>query len=179
MKYKDGLKMIKEMNVAGGPGNMFGYGGGGADIGCHGGSVGNEDFYAKGMALNLFDSHINAKKEKSKKKKGKSKKTIPMYRRAFIETIAQESTEPNFILNCMLYTEHNDYQQIIKDMFNHFNIPYILGESYIIFEGTDEYLQSILEKIQNIITPEPFENEEIIALIGEMDTTDYKTSNIL
>ena len=45
MKYKDGLRKIHEMNVAGG---MFGYGG--ASVGNHGGDVGNSDFYSPGDA---------------------------------------------------------------------------------------------------------------------------------
>ena len=177
MKYKDGLKTIKEMNVAGGPGGMFGYGGGGADIGSYGGSVGNADFYAPGDAripkiLGMGTTKSSSKKGKKKKRKG----SIPIYRRAFTETIALESAESDFILNCLLYTERSDYQQIIKDTLDHFNIPYILDESNIILEGTDEYLQTVLEKIQGVITPEPFENEEVIALIGEMtlDPNDWK-----
>ncbi len=177
MKYKDGLKSMNEMNVAGGPGGMFGYGGGGSNIGSYGGSVGNVDFYAPGDARIPKILGLGTTKSSSKKgKKKKQKNSIPMYRRAFAEAITTESTEPDFVLNCLLYTERNDYQQIIKDTLEHFNIPYILDESNIILEGTDEYLQTVLEKIQGVITPEPFENEEVIALIGEMtlDPNDWK-----
>ncbi len=62
---------LREGNVAGGPGNMFGYGGAGGNFGTHGGSVGNQDFYATG------DARL-------------PKVLIPMIRRTFPELITNE-----------------------------------------------------------------------------------------
>ncbi len=62
---------LREANVAGGPGNMFGYGGAGASFGTQGGSVGNQDFYATG------DARL-------------PKVLIPMIRRTFPELITNE-----------------------------------------------------------------------------------------
>lgn len=62
---------LREANVAGGPGNMFGYGGAGGDFGTMGGSVGNQDFYATG------DARL-------------PKVLIPMIRRTFPELITNE-----------------------------------------------------------------------------------------
>jgi hypothetical protein len=62
---------LREANVAGGPGNMFGYGGAGAGFGTNGGNVGNTDFYATG------DARL-------------PKVLIPMIRRTFPELITNE-----------------------------------------------------------------------------------------
>ena len=62
---------LKESNTAGGPGNMFGYGGAGGQFGTNGGSVGNNDFYATG------DARL-------------PKVLIPMIRRTFPELITNE-----------------------------------------------------------------------------------------
>jgi hypothetical protein len=62
---------LREANVAGGPGNMFGYGGAGSSFGTYGGSVGNQDFYATG------DARL-------------PKVLIPMIRRTFPELITNE-----------------------------------------------------------------------------------------
>ena len=62
---------LNEGNVAGGPGNMFGYGGAGGSFGTNGGSVGNSDFYAQG------DARL-------------PKVLIPMIRRTFPELITNE-----------------------------------------------------------------------------------------
>lgn len=62
---------LREASVAGGPGNMFGYGGAGGDFGTYGGSVGNQDFYARG------DARL-------------PKVLIPMIRRTFPELITNE-----------------------------------------------------------------------------------------
>ena len=62
---------LREANVAGGPGNMFGYGGAGGSFGTYGGSVGNQDFYATG------DARL-------------PKVLIPMIRRTFPELITNE-----------------------------------------------------------------------------------------
>jgi len=62
---------LRESNVAGGAGGMFGYGGAGGDMGQYGGSVGNQDFYATG------DARL-------------PKVLIPMIRRTFPELITNE-----------------------------------------------------------------------------------------
>jgi hypothetical protein len=62
---------LREANVAGGGGNMFGYGGAGGNFGTNGGSVGNQDFYATG------DARL-------------PKVLIPMIRRTFPELITNE-----------------------------------------------------------------------------------------
>jgi hypothetical protein len=62
---------LREANVAGGGGNMFGYGGAGSSFGTNGGSVGNQDFYATG------DARL-------------PKVLIPMIRRTFPELITNE-----------------------------------------------------------------------------------------
>lgn len=62
---------LREANIAGGAGNMFGYGGGGAGNGTQGGNVGNVDFYATG------DARL-------------PKVLIPMIRRTFPELITNE-----------------------------------------------------------------------------------------
>jgi hypothetical protein len=62
---------LKEANVAGGPGNLFGYGGAGSTFGTQGGNVGNADFYATG------DARL-------------PKVLIPMIRRTFPELITNE-----------------------------------------------------------------------------------------
>ena len=170
MKYKDGLRNLREMNVAGGPGGMFGYGGAGGGIGAHGGAVGNTDFYAPGDSRVPKILGMGTTKSSGKKgKKGKKNSKIPVYRRAFIETMAVESVEKDYTLNCMLYTEVEDYQQVIGDLLETHNIPYATDENCVILEGTDDYIQSVLSKIQGIITTEPFENGDIVALVGEMD----------
>ena len=62
---------LREANVAGGAGNMFGYGGAGGSFGTQGGNVGNQDFYATG------DARL-------------PKVLIPMIRRTFPELITNE-----------------------------------------------------------------------------------------
>ena len=62
---------LREANVGGGPGNMFGYGGQGGNFGTQGGNVGNVDFYATG------DARL-------------PKVLIPMIRRTFPELITNE-----------------------------------------------------------------------------------------
>ena len=93
MNYKIRLEMMKEMNTAGGPGGMFGYGG--SSVGNHDGDVGNSDFYAPGDArvpkvLGAGGNDPYEYVKKGKKRKGKKTKknesTSPLYRRAFIET---------------------------------------------------------------------------------------------
>lgn len=164
MKYKDGLKQIREMNVAGGIGGVFSYGGGGADIGTHGGAVGNDDWYARGNAMNLWGMPV-----KKKGKKGKKSKKFPLYRRTFVETLTTESVDNDLILNCILFTKVPDYQQVIQDLLEKYNIPHVIDENCFILEGTDDYLQNILNKIKSIITEDVFNKEDVIALLGEMN----------
>lgn len=168
MKYKDGLRTIREMNVAGGPGGMFGYAGGGAGIGQQGGNVGNVDFYAPGDAR--IPSILGMGKQKGKKGK-KNKNKIPIYRRTFAEALATESLETPYTLNCVLYTESVDYQKLMADLLERLQIPFETEDKMIMLEGNDEWIQSILNKIQGVTTAEPFENGDIMALIGEMDVT--------
>jgi hypothetical protein len=165
MNYKDSLQAIREMNVAGGAGGMFGAGG----AGTFGGAVGNVDSYAPGDArvpkiLGLGDTRAPGKKGK----KGKKTK-VPMYRRAFIEALTTESIETPIQLKCLIYTDSLEYQQVITDLCENYNIAYESEPECVILEGTDDYLQNILTKIQGVVTVEPFENGEIVALVGEMD----------
>lgn len=173
MNYKTGLRTIHEMNVAGGAGGMFGAGG------TFGGSVGNVDSYAPGdarvpkvLGAGGNDPYEYVKKGKKNKKGKKSK--MPIYRRTFAEMLTTESHDEDYVLNCLLYTENVDYQQVIKDLLEKLNILYNLDDNSIILEGTDLYLQNLLEKIQQLITLEPFDNGEILALIGEMDVSSNK-----
>lgn len=161
MKYKDGLRFIREMNVVS---DVFG---GASTIGQHGGSVGNDPDAWKNSYTNVPISYLHGdgKKKKSKKKK------IPLYRRKFIESLTTESQEPEYILNCLLYTEVLDYHQLVLDLLEKYNIPFAKDENGIIIEGTDDQIRHILEKIQYITTSEPFENGDIIALLGEMDVS--------
>ena len=170
MNYKKGLQIIKEMNVAGGPGGMFGYGGNAP--GDHGGDVGNSDFYASGdarvpkiLGVGGNDPYKYVRKDKKNKKRKNTK--MPIYRRTFVETMTSESVNDN--IDFILYTENTEYGQIIKDLLESHNITFSGDNKYIIIEGTDNCIQTVLEKIQNILTSDPFENGEIVALIGEMD----------
>jgi hypothetical protein len=156
--------MIREMNVAGG---VFGYGGAGGDIGTFGGAVGNTDFYAPGDTR--IPKILGAAK-KSRKCKKKSQK-IPMYRRAFIESITEEADNTDYTLNCLIYSENVQYQQIIKDMLNTFEMPFISDAGCVIIESNDTGIQGILEKIRSLVTDVPFETGEIVALVGEMDVS--------
>ena len=58
-------EVLEENNTAG-SGGVFGLS---AEIGQHGGDVGNSDWYAPGDARNLFGSGEKKKKKKKKKKK--------------------------------------------------------------------------------------------------------------
>jgi hypothetical protein len=178
MNYKKGLQMVKEMNVAGGPGGMFGYGG--MTVGGHGGDVGNSDFYAPGdtripkvLGAGGNDPYEFVKKGK-KGKKGKKNK-MPLYRRTFVEMMTTESTsekEDDLVLNCAIYTQVPEYQQIISDLFESQKILFLVDEDCVILEGSDQYIQTVLEKIQGVLTEEPFEDGEIVALMGEMDVSE-------
>lgn len=166
MNYKEGLNTIREMNVAGGAGGMFGSG----DIGTFGGAVGNSDFYAPGDARVPKILGLGSTKAPGKKGKKGKKSKIPFYRRAFVETLTTESTNDEYILlSCTLHTEVSDYKQIICDLLEKLKTPYTSEENDVIIEGSDRYIQSVLEKIQNIVTVDPFENGDIIALIGESE----------
>ncbi|MDD4109986.1 MAG: hypothetical protein PHS54_00370 [Clostridia bacterium] len=173
MNYKKGLQIVKEMNIAGGPGGAFGYNG--SSVGDHGGDVGNSDFYAPGdsrtpkvLGMKNNDPYEYVKKGKKTKKSKNTK--IPFYKRAFMETIAVESIgdESNLVLNCFLYTENFEYRHVITDLLEAQNIPFTEEDDCVIIEGTDIHIQSILEKIQNILTSDPFLKGEVVALIGEM-----------
>lgn len=184
MNYKIGLEMMKEMNTAGGPGGRFGYGG--SSVGNHGGDVGNSDFYAPGDArvpkvLGAGGNDPYEYVKKGKKRKGKKTKknesTIPLYRRTFIETLATESTEEDYKLNCVIYTENQEYKQLITDILESQKIKYTIEDDCTILEGSDNYLQTVLEKIQKITTDEPFNTGDIIAMLGEMDESEQEVSN--
>ena len=57
-------EVVKETSMAG-AGGVFG---GNAEIGAHGGDVGNRDWYAPGDARNIFGGYVSAKQGKKKKK---------------------------------------------------------------------------------------------------------------
>jgi len=173
MNYKVGLHAIHEMNISGGAGGIFGAGG------TFGGSVGNVDSYASGdaripkvLGAGGNDPYEYVKKNKKNKKNKKTK--MPLYRRAFIETLTMESSDEDYILNCIVYTENVNYQQVIKDLLEKLNIKYDLDDNCVILEGTDSCFQNILEKLQNVISTEPFDNNEILVLMGEMDISSNK-----
>lgn len=171
MNYKNGLRAIQEMNVAGGAGCMFGAGGN------SGGNVGNIDSYAPGDArvpkvLGAGGSDPYEYVNKKGKKKNKKSSKVPIYRRTFAEALTTESVDTEYILNMLLYTENINYQQVIAELIEKYNITYGTDDNCVIFEGTDAYLQGLLEYIQSVITSEPFENGEVVALIGEMEETE-------
>ena len=62
-------EVLEENNTAG-SGGVFGLS---AEIGQHGGDVGNSDWYAPGDARNLFGSGEKKKKKKKKSVKGRKK----------------------------------------------------------------------------------------------------------
>jgi hypothetical protein len=169
MNYKNGLKQIREMSIAGGPSGIFGAGG------SYGGSVGNVDSYAPGDARipKVIGAGGNDPYEfvnKGKKgKKGKKQSKFPLYRRTFAEALTTESTDTELVLNCLVYTKNPEYQQIISDLVERYNIPFKSDEDCVIFEGSDSYLQQILEQIQGVTSEDPFLNGEIVSFIGEMD----------
>ncbi len=172
MNYIKGLKMMREMNVAGGPGNMFGYGGAGGDFGTHGGAVGNSDFYAAGDAripkiLGVGTTDNDNKRKKGKKGKKKSKK-IPVYRRKFIESLELDDSE-NLILDCIVYSKTPQYVSLISDILQSIGVKYSKHEDHLSFSGKDGNIQQIIEKVNSIITFEPFEQGEVVVLVGEMD----------
>ena len=75
-------KLLKEEGMSAGDGGVFGDFGG-----EHGGSVGNNDFYATGDARNLWgwgEGGSKKSKQKSKKKKGKNAILMPVQRRPFL-----------------------------------------------------------------------------------------------
>jgi uncharacterized protein YqgV (UPF0045/DUF77 family) len=183
MNYKLGLDMVKEMNTAGGPGGLFSYGGN--STGGHGGDVGNSDFYAPGdtripkiigMRGNDPYEFIKKSKQKNNKNKKSKKNKIPIYRRTFIETLTSESTN-EYNLNCVIYTSVPKYRQLITDILESHKINYEIEEDCTILEGTDNYLQTVLEKIQKITTADPFNNGDIVAMLGEMDMMNQKVSD--
>lgn len=182
MNYKTGLRTIREMNIAGGAGNVFGYGGAGSNIGTSAGGLYNADTYAPGDSripkvigaggndpYENVDKGKKGKKGKANRKKLQSK--VHVYRRTFSEMMALESTEETYNLNCMFFTEDVMYQQIIIDLLEKQGVTYNQeGElNCVTIEGTDTHIQSIIEKIQSVITEEPFKTLKIFALIGEMD----------
>jgi len=183
MKYKDGLRIVREMNVAGGAGGVFGYGGNA--VGQHGGAVGNSDFYATGdaripkvLGAGGNDPYEFVKGKKGKKnKKGKSK--VPVYRRTFMELMGDSVSEIEYDLNCLLYTENPQYQQIIKDLLLMNKISFVEDKNCVIFEGTDDYIQNVILQVQGILTEEVFTNNEIVALIGEMDLNEPVSDNVI
>ena len=187
MDYKKGLSMVREMNVAGGPGSMFGYGGN--TIGQHGGDVGNSDSYAPGDARipkilgavgnDPYEYAKTCKKDKRGKKGKKSKKnTIPLYRRTFMEALSSESCDDELLLNCVIYTTFSNYQRVITDVLDAYNVTYEINENSIMLKGSDGYIQSILTNIRGILTEEPFNTGEILALMCEMDNSLDKLNNI-
>lgn len=163
--------MIKEMNVAGGPGNTFGYGGAGGSIGTHGGSVGNDADAWKNTYTNvpIHYLHGDGKKKTKKKKKGdkKEKGGMHVYRRAFAETMS-ESLESDHTLNCLLYTENNDYLTVMVDILEKLSITHEKDEHSVLFEGADAFLNTVVTHMSKVLTTEPFEQGEIVSFIGEM-----------
>ena len=87
--YKELSKMeskLKESANIAGAGGTFGPS---SDIGTHGGSIGNNDFYAPGDARVVQGSGIapwlDELRKKTKKGKKKIKKGFPMYRRTLVK----------------------------------------------------------------------------------------------
>ena len=169
MTYKKGLRYINENSISGSV-----LGGAGSSIGNHGGSVGNEDFYATGDARvpKIIGDNGNDPFEyiKKGKRKGKHKTNRPhLYRRAFIENLMEqaESTDEER-LGCIIYAQKKEDFDLITDALNKFNTPFLLDNGCHILSGTDNSLQDIIEKLNNILTDEPFNNGDITVLIGEL-----------
>lgn len=163
MNYKKGLKIVRETTLA--SGGTFGTASG---IGQHGGSVGNDDFYARGNSMNLFGWGDKGKK----KKKGKK---FPLYRRAFVELMGvhegvDSEGSDSTLLGCTVISEDVQYLDILKQMLENRGIHYIMDlENMLIFQEDDETIQTVVGQLMDVITEEPFERGNIVALIGEMD----------
>lgn len=178
INYKKGLKMLRESNFSS---DVFGDG----SIGTFGGAVGNDAraYGGKGGYV-LPATYLHPREDGKKQGKSKSKKKdgrlykMPLYRRKFIETMNESVQHEPESLNCLIYTEHHDYQQVISDVLHKYDINYKSEENAVIIEGSDEYIQNVIEKIQGILTEEPFEQNEVIALIGEMDNDSIADDNI-
>ena len=164
MNYKKGLRLVREMNVAGGPGGAMGYGGANT-IGQHGGAVGNDADAWKNSYTNVPIEYLHGNGKKDKK----GRKKIPKYRRKFAEMMTKESCDTELILNGVLFTEVSEYKQVTIDMLENLKIPYVLDSGCVIIEGTDEFIQDVVNRLQGIITPEPFEDGHIAMFVCEMD----------
>lgn len=158
------------MNVAGA---VLGYGGDNT-IGQHGGSVGNDPNAWVNDYINAPIDYLHGDGTTKSKKKGKKKKKqnkMHIYKRNFVESLMSEEVEDirDIDLVCTIFTENKDYEQIICDVIKKSNSPFEVSEECIFFKNTDKNIQSVLESMQTVLTEEPFENGDIIALIGELD----------
>lgn len=170
MNYKEGLKKINEMNICS---DVMSYGPTPASVGTHGGDVDNSDWYAPGDARNLWG--VPSKKNKKGKNK-KNKQNFLLYRRAFAETMSEDVNADGVVLGCILYTEDVEYQRIIEDVIEKLKIPYSSDLNCVLIEGSDEYIQGVIQSIKGIITEDPFESGAVCALIAEMDLDYYSKS---
>ncbi len=173
MNYKTGLRIVRENMMAGGEAGVFGAGGTSA------GGLYNSDSYAPGdarvpkvLGMGNNDPYENVGKgkkgKKNKKDRNKLQSKIPIYRRTFVETLATESVE-NFNLRCIIYSEVPEYQQVISDVLEKYAVTYNCGENSVIIEGSDEYIQSVLTMITDVLSEDVFSTGEVVALLGEMD----------
>jgi len=166
MNYLEGMKIVTENTLVGS--GTFGDIG---DIGEHGGSVGNDDFYARGDARNIWG---DAKKPKNSKKKKKKKKTIkdeknvnfPLYKRNVIELMS-ESEIKDIDLSCMVFTESNDHFLMFNTYLKSKNVQFkTFFENNLhisLFVDTDENILNIIDEYKNI----NFE-KNMFCMIGEV-----------
>ncbi len=173
MNYKTGLRIVRENMMAGGATGIFGAGG------TSPGGLYNSDSYAPGDAripkvigAGDNDPYENVDKGKKGKKNKKDRKKlqskIPIYRRTFVEMLATESVE-DCNLGCIIYSEVPEYQQVISDVLEKYAVSYDCDDNSIVFEGSDIYIQFVLEMITNTLSEEVFKTGDVVALLGEMD----------
>lgn len=169
MNYKKGLKKVLEETTLA-AGGAFGTDTG---IGTHGGAVGNSDWYAPGDARNLWG--FPGKRKKNRKQKRNKSKTeaainnldFPIIRRTFPETFSESLLEgPDPILDCGIYTENQNYQDILFKILEKNEIEYKVEEEVVFIQGTDEYIQNFIQKLNEYI-PEKNVEKNFTILIGE------------
>jgi len=130
------------------------------------------DFYAPGDARNLW----GAENLKGKKKKKRSKK-IPLYRRTFNELInSSTESKKSPLMECAVKSEQKEYCNILKSILEKSNVRYIIDDDgVVLFWESDIGVKKVIDKLQTIITEEPFEDEKIAVIIGEANEITLKS----
>jgi hypothetical protein len=150
MSYLSELKTILETTLAG-DGNTFGSN----SISDHGGSFGNNDFYATGDARNLWGS-----KKRSKKKKSSKKMKFPLYRRTPI------SEDVDINLDCMIITQSLEQVKLVEEVLREYNIIPVIDHTNI-----DCIVIEFNEKessINKIIESNKWDTTKCLCFLGEM-----------